>query len=102
MTTVGLEIGVFVLLRVEVGAQVVIVLDEEIGLADTYPEEVGLLGKETVNLSVAVGVYFRMTVGVGLLLVDGGREQADVAEQVRIVDGNRGGPYPSRRDRSSR
>ena len=85
MTAVGLEVGVFVLLRVEIGAQVVVVLDEEIGLADTYPEEVGLLGKETVNLSVAVGIDFRMAVGVGLLLVDGGREQADVAEEVGIV-----------------
>ena len=88
MTTVGLEVGVFVLLRVEIGAQIIIVLDEEVGLANANPEEVGILGKQTVNLLVTVGIDFRVTIRVGLLLVDGGREQANVAEEVGIIDGD--------------
>ena len=71
MTTLGLEVGVFVVLRVEISAQVVVVLDEEVGLADTYPEQLGVLGKELVDLSIAVGIDVGETT-VRLLLIDSG------------------------------
>ena len=58
------------MLGVEVGTQVVIVLEEEVGLPNANPEEVGLLGKQSVNLCIAVSIDFRMAIGVGLLLVD--------------------------------
>ena len=71
MTTLGLQIGVFVVLRVEISAQVVVVLDEEVGLADTYPEQLGVLGEELVDLSIAVGIDVGETT-IGLLLIDSG------------------------------
>ena len=72
-------------LRVEISAQVVVVLDEEVGLADTYPEQLGVLGKELVDLSIAVGIDVGETT-VRLLLIDSGREQTYVTEHIRIVD----------------
>ena len=54
MTTLGLEVGVLVLLAVEISAQVIVVLKEKIGLADTNPEELGMLAEQIVNLLVTV------------------------------------------------
>ena len=58
VTTIGLKIGVLVALGVEIGTQVVVVLDEEVGLANANPEERGLLGKEGINLLVEPFVGF--------------------------------------------
>jgi hypothetical protein len=44
VTTLGLKVSVLVVLRVEISTQVVVILDEEVGLADANPEEVALLG----------------------------------------------------------
>ena len=86
MTTIGLKVSVLVALGVEIGTQVVVVLDEEVGLANANPEEVGVLGEEPVNLCVAVGIDFGMTALVVLLLVDSGREQSYVAESGLLIE----------------
>ena len=73
-------------LGVEIGTQVVVVFEEEVGLANANPEERGILGKEGINLLVAVGIDVGESVGVFLLLVNGCREETYVAEEVGIVD----------------
>lgn len=70
MTTISLKVGVLVALGVEIGTQVVVVLEEEVGLANANPEELGILGKEGINLLVAVGIDVGESVGVFLLLVN--------------------------------
>ena len=72
MTTIGLEVGVLVLLAVEVSTQIVVVLNQEVGLTNTNPEEVGLLGEKLVDLLIAIGIDLGMTLGIGLLLIDSG------------------------------
>ena len=72
MTTIGLEVGVLVLLAVEVSTQIVVVLNQEVGLTNTNPEEVGLLGEELVDLLIAIGIDLGMTLRIGLLLIDSG------------------------------
>ena len=57
MTTVGLEVGVLVTLRVEIGAQVVVVLDEEVGLAAANPENMYSDNGELVQTSSTKTVY---------------------------------------------
>ena len=64
MTSIGFEIGVFVVLGVKIGTQVVVVLIKEVSLANAYPKEGGLLGKQTVNLCVTVGIDLRMTIRI--------------------------------------
>ena len=86
MATVGFQIGVLVALRVEIGAQVGVVLVEEVSLTDAYPEQVGVLGEQLVDLTIAVLIDVGEAVGIGLLLVDSGREQTYIAEHIRIVD----------------
>ena len=86
MTTIGLQIGVLVTLRVEVGAQIVVVLDQEVGVTATDPEELGILTEQVVDLAVAVSIDVGEAVGIGLLLIDSGREQAYVAKQIRIIN----------------
>ena len=71
MTTIRLQIGVLMILTVEVGAQVIVVLDEEVGFTDTNPEQLGVLGEELVDLSIAVGIDIGEAT-VGLLLIDSG------------------------------
>ena len=70
MTTIGLKVGVLVALGVEIGTQVVVVLEKEVGLANANPEELGILGKEGINLLVAVGIDVGESVGIFLLLVN--------------------------------
>ena len=43
VATLGLEVSVLVVLGVEVGTQVIIVLDQEVGLADANPETLMLM-----------------------------------------------------------
>ena len=86
MPTVGLQIGVLVVLRIEVSTQVVVVLDEEVSLTDTNPEQFGILLEQLVDFAITVLLDVGMSVGVRLLLVDSGREQTYIVEQVRIVD----------------
>ena len=86
MTAVGFKVSVLVVLSVEIGTQVVIVLDKEVGLANTYPEEVGILTEQTVNFGIAVGINLRMASAIGLLLVYRSRQQADLATEVRVLD----------------
>ena len=50
MTTLGLEVGIFVVPAIEISAQVGIVLVEEVGLTATDPEEFGVLAEELVDL----------------------------------------------------
>ena len=56
MTTISLKVGVLVALGVEIGTQVVVVLDEEVGLANANPEQLGALAEQVVDLCVAVGI----------------------------------------------
>ena len=86
MTTIGLEVSVLMPFRVEIGTQVVVVLDQEVGLTDTDPEEVGLLAEEVVDLLVAVGIDIREAALTVLLLIHGSREQADITKHIGIVD----------------
>ena len=88
MTTLGLEVGIFVVLTIEVSAQVVVVLVEEVSLTDTNPEELGVLGQEVVDLRVAVCIDLGMTIRIGLVLIDSCREETYIVEQIRIVDGD--------------
>ena len=84
MTTLGLQISVLVVLGVEFGTQVIIVLDEEVGFADTYPKEFRVLAEQLVNLRVAVGIDTLDT--TLLLLVDSGGEEADIIEGIGVID----------------
>ena len=86
MATLGLEVSVLVLLAVEISAQVIVVLVEEVGLTNTNPEEVGLFAEEVVDLLVAISIDVGESVWISLLLIYSCREKADVAEHVRIVD----------------
>ena len=72
MTSVSLQIAILVLLRVEVSSQVVVVLDEEVGLADSYPKELGVLAEEHVYFLVAVSIDVGEPFITLLLLVDSG------------------------------
>ena len=75
MTTVGLQIGVFVTLGVKVGTSVVVVLDEEVGPADTNPEEVRVFAEQVVDLLVTVSVDVGESIGISLLLDYGSGER---------------------------
>ena len=86
MATLGLQIGVLVVLAVEICTQVVVVLDEEVGLTDTNPEQAGLLCEELVYLSIAVGIDVGESALTVLLMVDRCREQTYITEEIRIVD----------------
>ena len=68
MTAIRLQISIFVMLGVEVGAQVVVVLEEEVSLADTNPEQFGVLAEKIIDLLVAVLVNCLQT--AVLLLVN--------------------------------
>ena len=74
------------LLRIKISTQIVVVLNQEVGLTDTNPEEFGVLGKKLINLTVTVGIDIRESALTILLLVDSGREQTYVTKRVRIVD----------------
>ena len=86
MPSIGFKIGVFMLLGIKIGAKVVVVLNEEVGLAYANPEEAGFLAKQIVDLGVAVGIDLGMTAIAVLLLIYGCGEQTDIIEEVRIVD----------------
>ena len=75
MTTIGLHISVLVLLRIKISTQIVVVLDQEVGLANTNPEQLGVLAEQLVDLSVAVGIDVGESALTVLLLVDSCREQ---------------------------
>ena len=66
------------MLRIEIGTQVIVVLDEEIGLADTNPEQIGLLTEEVVYLRVTIGIDIGEASLTILLLIDRSREQANI------------------------
>ena len=86
MTTLGLEVGVLMVLGVEIGAQIVVVLYEEVGFADTDPEQSWVLAEEIVDLGITVGIDLGMTLCALLLLIDSCREESYVAKEIRIVD----------------
>ena len=86
MSTIGFQIGVLMMLAVEIGAKIVVVLDEEIGLTDTNPEKLGVLGEEVVDLGITICIDLGMSVGIGLVLIDCCREQTYIVEGIRIVD----------------
>ena len=77
------------MLRIEIGTQVIVVLDEEIGLADTNPEQIGLLAEEVVYLRVTIGIDIGEASLTILLLIDRSREQANIAKQIRIIDADK-------------
>ena len=90
MTTLGLEVGVFMVLGVEISAQVIVVLKEEVGLANANPEELGMLAEQIVNLLVTVCIDIGETaIGRVLLLIDSCREQSHIVECIRIVDADK-------------
>ena len=72
MTTIGLHISVLVLLRVKISTQIVVVLNQEVGLTDTNPEEFRVLSKELVDFSVTIGIDIGESALTVLLLVDSG------------------------------
>ena len=86
MTAIRLQIGIFVTFRVKIGAQVIVILDEEIGAATTNPEKFGVLAEQVVDLRITVSIDIGEAVGIGLLLIHSGREQSYVTKHLRIVD----------------
>ena len=54
MTALGLHIGILVVLAVQDTAECRVVGIEEIGLADTNPEQFGVLAEKIIDLLVAV------------------------------------------------
>ena len=86
MATLGLKVGIFVVLAIEISAKVGIVLVEEVGLTATNPEELGVLAEEPVDLRIAVSIDIGETFRIGLLLIDSCREQTYITERIRIID----------------
>ena len=70
MATLGLHVGEGIAFGRELGAEVGVVLIEEVGLADAYPIELGLGGKLFGELAVEVVVDLPGTVVLALLPVE--------------------------------
>ena len=88
MSALGLHVFIRITGGVQLGAELVVGLDEEIGPADTDPEHRRLLGE--VGLQLGVHVLIDLLVRRALLgaRADGGGEHAGVVEHVRVVQGD--------------
>ena len=88
MATVGFHVFVGITGGIELGAELVVGLDEEVRLADANPQEGGLLGEVGSQL----GVYVLIDLGMsGFLLgagADSSGEHAGVVEHIRVVEGD--------------
>ena len=85
MTAVGFHVFVRVAGGIQFLAEVVVGLDEEVGVADADPQESGLLRE--IGRELAVDVLLDLLVRGRLLGTgaDGGGEHAGVIEHVRVV-----------------
>ena len=88
MTTIGLHIGEWIMVLGQFLSKGGIVLKEEVGVADTNPEELWLGSKQVCQLLVEVIIDLLVGATTSLFLAYGSREEPHITKGLRIVDGN--------------
>ena len=88
MTAIGLHIGERIMVLGQFLSKGGIVLKEEVGVADTNPEELWLGCKQVSQLLVEVILDVLVDATTSLFLANGCREEPHITKGLRIVDGN--------------